>query len=163
VTERSEGTIECRPVTAAGGLALACAAAILVTLAGVLGRVRRHWMIVVVEGPSMAPSLVAGDRIRVRRVPPETVHIGDVVVAVRPAPGPRRLIVKRVAAVPGDPAPPGVAPGAEGAGAHVPPGRYLLLGDNPADSYDSRVFGYVPAEHILGVARRHRREHVRLT
>jgi hypothetical protein len=65
------------------------------------GGARRRWMIVVVDGPSMAPSLVAGDRIRMRRVPPATVHSGDVVVAVRPAPGPRKLIVKRVAAGPG--------------------------------------------------------------
>jgi hypothetical protein len=79
-----------------------------------------------------------------------------VVVAVRPASGPSRLIIKRVAAGPGDPVPPGVAVGAEPPGARVPTGRYVLLGDNPADSYDSRVFGYLPAEHIIGVAGRQR-------
>jgi signal peptidase I len=128
---------------------------VFATLAGILAWARRRWMIVMVDGPSMEPSLVAGDRIRVRRVPPAAVRTGDVVVAVRPAPGPRRLIVKRAAAGPGDPIPPGVALGSEQPGDVVPTGRYVLLGDNLADSCDSRVFGYLPAEHIVGVARRH--------
>jgi signal peptidase I len=37
----------------------------------------------------------------------------------------------------------------------VPAGNYLLLGDNAADSNDSRSFGYVPAADILGVAAGH--------
>ena len=103
---------------------------------------RRRWMIVVVEGPSMSPTLVAGDRIRASRVPPGTVQKGDIVVAR--APGDQRLVVKRIAAAPGDPSP-------FAHGSTVPAGQYLLLGDNAADSNDSRIFGYVPAANIVGV------------
>jgi signal peptidase I len=33
---------------------------------------------------------------------------------------------------------------------HVPPDAYFLLGDNRAESCDSRVFGSVPATDIIG-------------
>ena len=33
----------------------------------------------------------------------------------------------------------------------VPRGRFVVVGDNPADSHDSRQFGYVLAEGLLGV------------
>lgn len=36
----------------------------------------------------------------------------------------------------------------------VPPGQYLLLGDNRDNSADSRYFGFVPRERILGKATR---------
>lgn len=139
-------------MTVVGGVGLAVAAVVAASV-GALLWVRRRWMIVTVDGPSMMPTLVAGDRIRARRVPPATVQTGDVVVALRPAPGPRRLMVKRVAAAPGEPTPPRIGPEQAAPGAPVPTGSYVLLGDNPANSYDSRVFGYVPAEHILAVAR----------
>lgn len=32
----------------------------------------------------------------------------------------------------------------------VPPGHYLLLGDNSANSRDGRAFGWVPNEHLVG-------------
>lgn len=32
----------------------------------------------------------------------------------------------------------------------IPPGQYLLLGDNSADSRDGRVFGWVPGDHFVG-------------
>lgn len=35
--------------------------------------------------------------------------------------------------------------------ARIPPNRLVVLGDNPADSYDSRNFGYISAEVVLGV------------
>lgn len=123
---------------------------VLAAAGGVLGWVRRRWMIVVVDGPSMAPTLAPGARLVVRRTAAATIRLGDVVVADAPSPGPQRLIVKRVVAVPGDPVP-ATVPALASPGATVPAGRYLLLGDNPADSRDSRVFGYLPAERVRGV------------
>jgi type IV secretory pathway protease TraF len=34
----------------------------------------------------------------------------------------------------------------------VPPGRFLVLGDNPGLSLDSRHFGYVAQDRVVGVA-----------
>ncbi|MEN3539172.1 S26 family signal peptidase [Microbispora sp. ZYX-F-249] len=57
-------------------------------------------------------------------------------------------IVKRVAAVPGDPVPDSV-PRRAGE-TLVPAGCLVLLGDNPDESVDSRHFGYVPANSMVG-------------
>jgi signal peptidase I len=54
----------------------------------------------------------------------------------------RDWMIKRVAALPGD---------LTAKGDRVPPGKFVVLGDNPAGSYDSRVFGYCPADRLLGV------------
>ena len=48
---------------------------------------------------------------------------------------------------------PYVAPGHRGGESgtwHVPAGSYFLLGDNRAESCDSRAFGAVPKRDILG-------------
>ena len=89
---------------------------------------------VAVIGTSMIPDLRPGDEILVdvrayRQDPPQA---GDIVVAYRPD----RIdviMIKRVASVAQD-------------------GRLILLGDNPAYSTDSRSFGPVPSENILGKA-----------
>ena len=36
----------------------------------------------------------------------------------------------------------------------VPAGRYLVMGDNRDNSFDSRYFGFVPRSEILGQATR---------
>lgn len=97
--------------------------------------IRRWWRLVVVRGESMAPTLRDGDRLVVRvgrrPVPGDLVvfRARDVVPESEPA-----LMVKRVARV-------------------APDGSVVVRGDN-ARSQDSRHFGGVPGESIVGVVRR---------
>lgn len=89
----------------------------------------------VVEGASMEPSLSAGDRLLVVRLPIRLLRLspGCVVTARSPA-APGVEVVKRIAAVDSD------------------RGRktYVLFGDNPHASTDSRQFGPLPATAITG-------------
>jgi nickel-type superoxide dismutase maturation protease len=78
----------------------------------------------------MRPALEPGDRLVVVALRPRA---GDVVAVVDPRDG-ERVMVKRVAAVdPGD-------------------GTVTVLGDNPPASTDSRTFGPVRSDHVLGRA-----------
>ena len=82
----------------------------------------------------MIPELSHGDEILVDaraylQLPPQ---VGDIVVASRPDQA-DVTIIKRVTAVEEN-------------------GNLILLGDNPASSTDSRTFGSVPPENILGKA-----------
>ncbi|MFG2103902.1 S26 family signal peptidase [Micromonospora echinaurantiaca] len=146
---------------------LAVAGALASAAAG-LWWARRHLLLVSVVGRSMEPTLRAGDRVLARRVPVERVRPGDVVVVAAPAamtaghpgrpgdagPG---LLIKRAYAVPGDPVPVDRVPLLRGgADPVVPPGRLVVLGDNPPHSYDSRECGYIPAADLLGVVVRPR-------
>jgi nickel-type superoxide dismutase maturation protease len=113
VTQLSRGRVTVVAVVAA----LAWALLSLLRVAA-LGRV-------VVEGSSMTPTLLPGDRllvIRARRLRP-----GDLVAVPDPR-QPHRLLIKRVAATNG--------------------GFVELRGDNRDASTDSRVFGPVP-EHLV--------------
>ncbi|MFQ6044377.1 MAG: nickel-type superoxide dismutase maturation protease [Candidatus Poribacteria bacterium] len=92
-------------------------------------RFRRRFRI---TGNSMVPLLKPGDEVLVnprayRRVLPKS---GDIVVARHPYRKDLRL-VKRVAEV-------------------FPDGRCFIKGDNPSESTDSRSFGTVTPEKILG-------------
>ncbi|MFE0420954.1 S26 family signal peptidase [Streptomyces sp. NPDC058953] len=112
-------------------------------LVGALWRVRRTFTHVTVVGQSMTPALPEGTRVLLRRVPPDQLATGDIVVLPEPDSG--QLIVKRIAAIGGESTPAGI-----NAGAVVPYGMVAVLGDNPAWSHDSRDFGYVPTRRIRG-------------
>jgi signal peptidase I len=112
--------------------------------------VRATVLIAVVRGPSMRPAYDDGDRLiaRRRRSAPRP---GDVVVFRNPRPhgvagsseGP--LLIKRVAAGPGEAAPDGMAPSI------VPAGHLAVLGDNRAQSLDSRHLGFIPVAAVVAV------------
>jgi nickel-type superoxide dismutase maturation protease len=85
---------------------------------------------VVVEGESMRPTLLPGDRLVVVRG--LGAKEGDI-VALRDPRQPSRTIVKRVAGL-------------------TPDGRVIVSGDHPGASTDSRQFGSVPAALVVGRA-----------
>ncbi|GII01086.1 S26 family signal peptidase [Planobispora takensis] len=79
---------------------------------------------------------------------PETLHSGvSHSVALHPETAPP-WAVKRVAAAPGDPVPRDRFPVLDEV---VPAARLVVEGDNPAYSYDSRHFGYLPTSRVVGV------------
>lgn len=140
--------------------------------------VRRNWLQVTVVGESMSPTFRPGDRILARRVQPERVRAGDVVViegtaadaeqfaariaAAWRAPyevvdrqipptvaeGNGLRMIKRVAATAGERLPFAV-PGLP-VGAVVPAGRLAVVGDNPDVSIDSRHHGFITLDQVMG-------------
>jgi signal peptidase I len=105
----------------------------------------------------MTPTLQPGERILVRRTILEKLRRGQIVVLANPAPfpGDPPWLVKRLAALPGDPTPPDAVPASQRE-AVVPPGKLVVLGDNATASHDSRTAGYFDASTLLGVAVRQR-------
>ena len=83
-----------------------------------------------VEGDSMLPLLKDGDGLLID--PDAEVVPGDIVLAKHPFKK-RVMIVKRLAEVDEN-------------------GNYVLIGDNPEESSDSRTFGALSKKHILGKA-----------
>jgi signal peptidase I len=136
-------------------------AAVGIALLGALVAVwlRRTFVVVTVDGQSMEPTFTAGDRVLARRSTIGRVKTGDVVVvgdsAIRDGDlpvGSHALIIKRVAAVPGDVIPRQTVPALAAApGSTVPPGKLVLLGDNPVSS-DSRQIGYFDGVWLVGRA-----------
>jgi signal peptidase I len=136
--------------------------------AAVLFGVRRRFVLVTVDGDSMAPTYRSGERVLVLRGRRERLIAGDVVVVERPGRGyswerkplttsvdDRRWFLKRVAAVAGDRVPAEVREAVPGY-AVVPAGSVVVIGDNPR-SFDSRRIGFFPADRVLGVVVRPRR------
>ncbi|WP_306368056.1 S24/S26 family peptidase [Nocardiopsis sp. CC223A] len=142
-------------IAVAGAVLLASGAA-----AAVLW-LRRRYVVVTVQGRSMAPTYRPGDRVLVRRGR-SGVSAGDVVVVGEPdretgwrgSPpldgrvAGRGWYIKRVVATAGDRYP--VEVGLRGA---CPAGHVALLGDNVL-SLDSREHGPCPEHQILGVVAR---------
>jgi nickel-type superoxide dismutase maturation protease len=83
----------------------------------------------VVEGTSMEPTVLGGDRLLVVRRP--SPRVGDIVALPDPRNG-RRLLVKRLTAVVGT--------------------ELIVEGDNRGSSTDSRDFGPVAGEKLMGRA-----------
>ncbi|GAB3805023.1 S26 family signal peptidase [Micromonospora zhanjiangensis] len=123
----------------------------LVLLLAAVAWIRRRLLVIDVHGPSMLPTYRDGDRLLTRRrTADDPLSPGQVVVLRNPRPvglpgsSTGHWLVKRIAAVAGDRLLPGMPDG------HVPNGHVLVLGDNPAQSLDSRHFGLIPSGTILG-------------
>ena len=118
---------------------------------------------------SMQPALLVGDyfvtdKTAYRSRLPER---GEIVLFVYP-PDERQQVVKRVVALPGEtvqvrggrvivndqplPEPYASATAPDFEPVMVPPGSYFLLGDDRENSQDSRHWGFIPREKILGRA-----------
>ncbi|MFI7153022.1 S26 family signal peptidase [Nonomuraea sp. NPDC050022] len=135
----------------------------IAALAAGLVVARRRFVIVRISGASMLPTYRTGDRVLVRRTTGAGARRSQVVVLQTalpggvwrtgplPQPGAARWFIKRAVAVPGDPVPAQVMDRVEALpGDTVPAGRLVVLGDGPV-SEDSRVWGYVPFDRVLGV------------
>jgi len=147
---------------AAGTVSAMAGIAALAAVAAVVAR--RRLVVVAVSGPSMQPALRTGDRVLVRRSAIGSLRRGQVVVIempdidLRPDTSPpgwpaggREWLIKRVAALPGDRCPDVIRALLPGVEAVVPGGHLAVLGDNAPWSLDSRAFGYVGADQLLGV------------
>lgn len=122
------------------GLVLAAAAA------------RRTLMVVTVAGWSMEPTYHDGDRVLIRRSTRLPRRGTPVVCRVdgQSGAGEGAMVIKRLAAVPGDEVPPAaLAATSCRPGDRVPSGRVVLIGDH-AHSYDSRRYGFASVDDIVG-------------
>jgi signal peptidase I len=120
---------------------------------------RRRLLLVTIDGASMEPALRNGDRVlvyRPRRFSPRRNQV-IVLEPLRdmasvededPPLSERRLMAKRVAAIAGESWPSLMA---ERGHETVPSGTVVVLGDNTDHSFDSRHYGAVSVDRVLGV------------
>jgi signal peptidase I len=133
-----------------------------------LARAALH--IYAIPSGSMSPTLAVGDQVVVTRYFGQMPERGHVVVFRSPLQA-DELMVKRVIGMPGDLVDSRL--GHVRVGTHtlaepylmrqassgaiqaqiVPPGCYFVMGDNRDDSYDSRNWGFVAADRVVGRAR----------
>lgn len=134
-------------MTAALGVAVLAGLVLAGVVVAGVALLRRGFALVTVYGESMLPTYRPGDRLVVRRG--RAAVQGEVVVFA--VVGQSGLMVKRVAAVAGEPVPADFRPTVSEE--LVPAGRLLVLGDNPT-SLDSRLLGYIDADTMVGVVTR---------
>jgi len=120
------------------------------------------------EGHSMEPNFRGGQVVQFKKVAPSDLRRGDVIVFNAPS-GPERRFMKRVVALPGEQIeikngivfvdgqeilePYGLRRGTNSLKTVVlKGGEYFVLGDNRPQSNDSRNWGPLPVESILGRA-----------
>ena len=112
----------------------------IVTAVAILRLRRAAVLFVSVFGPSMQPTLAPGDRVlALRRRMARPLRVGDIVVLKTDG----RNLIKRLAAMGGMPVP-------GEAGRTVPAGSLWLLGDGQ-ESFDSRHFGAVDDDDVIGL------------
>lgn len=140
--------------------------------------VRRRLLRVEIIGRSMNPTFAPGDKVFARRVGLSQLRTGDVVVVegvpttresltayrdsrvtsyqvverndtfIGLTPATAHWVIKRVAALPGEPVPESVREVIHDD--VVPSGSLVVLGDNLDHSMDSRHYGYIPEANVLG-------------
>ena len=131
------------------------------------------WMPVSFQGDSMLPTLVAGDRLLVKRTQSDTEHKrGDIVFFRDPRGLSDTLIIKRIIGLPGESVRASRSVYINGELLEEPylqndveqfnqsargvnrirDASYFVMGDNRLASTDSRDFGAINASEILGTA-----------
>jgi signal peptidase I len=151
---------------------------VIILLVAVLAAVGLRTFVVqpfYIPSGSMEPTLIVGDKVLVNKLSYDfhSVHRGDVIVFKKPpndfSPGIKDLI-KRVIGLPGEAIsarqdsiyingqklkeswlPKGVTT-ADFGPVRIPSGQYFVMGDNRGDSADSRVFGPITKNLIIGRA-----------
>lgn len=98
-----------------------------------------------VEGPSMRPTLAAGELVIVVPAVLVALRRGDVIVVPDPR-EPSRRTIKRVAALAGE------TVEVDGRELRAGAGQLIVLGDDAGASTDSRTFGPVAAADVVAVA-----------
>lgn len=144
----------------------------LAMLLMLVGLIRFALVVVTVRNPSMAPTLNHGDRVLVLRCwPARWLRMGQIVLVCPPRPyrisGPQPFgfipFIKRIVGLPGE------IPVLPGSGLldsnalntemravpqrtwRVPAGHLFVCGDNPRGSLDSRSWGPIPCQSVVGV------------
>ncbi|HEX5366026.1 MAG TPA: signal peptidase I [Acidimicrobiales bacterium] len=171
--DEAEGSHRPRPYRTVLEWVAVVASGVLIALVAQAVLVQAFW----IPSPSMAPTLERGDRVLVNKLAYRSheVHRGDVIVFERPpgaSPGDDDIkdLIKRVVAVEGD-----TVESYQGAvyvngeridepylvdgtptddlpRREIPEGHVFVMGDNRTNSEDSRVFGPVDEDTIVGRA-----------
>ncbi len=103
--------------------------------------------LVVGEGPSMQPTLLPHSVLVVKKygISKEELTKGKIILT-KTSYDDRTIVVKRIAAVPGEKV---MVDGAKEL--TLSKNHYYLLGDNPSQSFDSRHYGPIPIHMIEGI------------